>query len=302
MLAAAKLLEPLAERLGHLEHVTQVLQLQLARLSESVLVQLDGRMRSVEEELEKLRAVEKGVEKEVEVEEVEDENGGQSVNPQLNLVVSQLGNPSAMVTVEVRAREKVQDLKTKAHEQLTVWTRFCDELGGESQLPALKECKLRKEKDQAVLDDRKRLCQCGLADGDELQLGPATSSEAEALPTGVAAKEEDADKEEPDVGNAIVHLLVVHSLGEVNIEARPSEKVFSVKKRALEQLEVWCRFTDVCNDGSPASASLPSLEGSKLYASGSGDGGLLPQPLAEGQTVAGAGLHVGAKLFLRAAG
>lgn len=34
MLAAAKLMEPLAARVGHLEHVTQVLQLQLARLTE----------------------------------------------------------------------------------------------------------------------------------------------------------------------------------------------------------------------------------------------------------------------------
>lgn len=32
-------------------------------------------------------------------------------------------------------------------------------------------------------------------------------------------------------------------------QARRSETVLSVKKRALEQLDVWCRFTDVCNDG-----------------------------------------------------
>lgn len=86
-------------------------------------------------------------------------------------------------------------------------------------------------------------------------------------------------------------------------QARRSETVLSVKKRALDQLEVWCRFTDVCNEGielnsrsvlrffqvwqlkvwnlrrlsqrnfrgNNASAALPTLEGSKLYASGSGD-------------------------------
>ena len=94
-------------------------------------------------------------------------------------------------------------------------------------------------------------------------------------------------------------------------QARRSETVLSVKKRALDQLEVWCRFTDVCNEGidlssrsvlrffgsskfghlkcgifvdfqnaqfpqgNDASAALPTLEGSKLYASGSGD---LPMP------------------------
>ncbi|CAK9051682.1 Hypothetical protein SCF082_LOCUS28351 [Durusdinium trenchii] len=208
-----------------------------------------------------------------------------------------------MVTVEVRAREKVQDLKTKAHQQLAVWARFCDELGSQAELPPLKDCKLSRASNKEVLDDRKRLAHCGLENGDELHLGTdhAVVSPDLALNQGQLGQEIVPILDEPeDMCSPIVHLLVAHALGEVNIEARRSETVLSVKKRALEQLDVWCRFTDVCNDGSDSSAKLPALEVAKLYASGSGDGLLLPQPLVESCSLAQCGLQAGAKLFLRA--
>lgn len=297
MLAAAKLLEPLAERVGHLEHVTQVLQLQLARLTESVLVQLDGRMRTMECDLLKLQQVSpaNGA-----GEEEEEDTGGQVPNPQISLVVSQSNNPSAMVTVEMRARDKVQDLKIKAHEQLSVWTRLCNELGEQEELPPLKNCRLSRKVDEGrlpeFLEDRKRLGQCGLENGDELQLAADVPHEAmESRPRLPSTVDEETDMISP-----IVTLMVTHHLGEVNIEARRSETVLSVKKRSLEQLEVWCRFTDVCNDGNDAIAALPPLEASKLYASGSGDGVLIPQPLEDRSTLAQCGLQAGAKLFLRA--
>eukprot|EP00435_Cladocopium_sp_Y103_P041186 s1062_g11.t1 len=293
MLAAAKLLEPLAERVGHLEHVTQVLQLQLARLTESVLVQLDGRMRTMECDLLKLQqasqvspANDAGTE-----DDEEEDTGGQVPNPQISLVVSQSSNPSAMVTVEMRARDKVQDLKIKAHEQLSVWMRLCNELGEQEELPPLKNCRLSRQVDEGqlheFLEDRKRLGQCGLENGEELQLTadvPQVAMESRPrLPSSV--------DEETDTISPIVNLMVAHHLGEVNIEARRSETVLSVKKRSLEQLEVWCRFTDVCNDGNDATAALPPLEASKLYASGSGDGVLIPQPLDDRSTLAQCGLQ-----------
>lgn len=300
MLAAAKLLEPLAERVGHLEHVTQVLQLQLARLTESVLVQLDGRMRTMECDLLKLQQTSQvSPANGAGQEEEEEEDTGQVPNPQISLVVSQSSNPSAMVTVEMRARDKVQDLKIKAHEQLSVWMRLCNELGEQEELPPLKNCRLSRKVDegrlQEFLEDRKRLGQCKLENGDELQLTAEPHEAMDSRPRVPSRVDEETDMISP-----IVNLMVTHHLGEVNIEARRSETVLSVKKRSLEQLEVWCRFTDVCNDGNDATAALPPLESSKLYASGSGDGVLIPQPLDDRSTLAQCGLKAGAKLFLRA--
>jgi len=280
-----------------------VLQLQLARLTESVLVQLDGRMRMVECDLLKLqRASEVSPANNLEKEEEEEDDGGQAPNPQISLVVSQSNNASAMVTVEVRARDKVLDLKTKAHQQLSVWSRLCTEVGEQEELPSLQNCRLSRKKEneglQEFLDDRKRLVQCGLQNGDELQLATQLSYPAQS--SSVEGQSLPLEDEEVDMFSPIMNLMVAHRLGEVNVEARRSETVLSVKKRALDQLEVWCRFTDVCNEGNDASAALPTLEGSKLYASGSGDGLLLPQPLDERSSLAQCGLQAGAKLFLRA--
>lgn len=50
-------------------------------------------------------------------------------------------------------------------------------------------------------------------------------------------------------------------------QARRSETVLSVKKRALDQLEVWCRFTDVCNERIDLSSRSVRFFGSSVLPS-----------------------------------
>ncbi|CAJ1372468.1 unnamed protein product [Effrenium voratum] len=263
-----------------------MLQLQLARLTECVLVQLDGRMRSLEQDLRKVSGQRLEADTSAALSSGSDEPGD-GFNPPLSLVVSQSGNPSAVVTVEARARDKVQDVKTQAHQQLAIWTRFCNlELEEAQELPPLSACRLSKSEGD-LLDDRKRLSQCRVSNGDELQLGPR--SEASDARRGSRGREV-PNVEEEDMPSTIIDVLVSHPRGEVNIEARSSEQVLALKRRALQQLEVWCRFSDAC-DGDHG-AALPTLEEARLYAAGSGDGHVLPQPLEERRSLRACGLQV----------
>ncbi|CAE7394145.1 unnamed protein product [Symbiodinium natans] len=220
--------------------------------------------------------------------------------------ISRQNKEGAMVTVEVRARDTVRELKSKAYHQLSVWNRFTDfDAEASSELPPLGSCRLgrRDGGDIKLLDDRKRLRHCGLVDGEELQLmvvpQPPASQAAAQTPQpqgGCADAPEEATETLPTVR---LNVLVAHALGEVNIEAWSSETVLAVKKRAHAQLEVWCRFADACSEEG-ATSSLPGLAQSRLHAAGSGDGTLLPHPLDERASLARCGLQDGAKLFLRA--
>lgn len=317
MLAAARLLEPLAERVGRLEHTTQVLQLQLARLTECVLGQLDSRMRLLEQDVVQLRSAPgsqvaasgpSSPKEEPDELEEEEADGAPGTNPQLNIVVSQQNKEGAVVTVEVRARDTVKELKSKAYHQLSVWNRFTDPDGVDEDsaaLPPLSSCRLARKKgeEKKALEDRKRLCQCGLADGEELQLLAAPDARSRAADAQTPSPEGDTDIPEASVEvlpTVRLNLLVAHALGEVNIEAWSSETVLAIKQRAHAQLEVWCRFADACSEEGAAS-SLPALAQSRLYAAGSGDGTVLPHPVDERSSLARCGLQDGAKLFLRAA-
>lgn len=331
------LLEPLAERIGHLEHVTQVLQLQLARLQEVVFSQLDERMQTVEEllkrhgigeESQKLSSGQHQPESASSPQallspvssashpvilksppEREDETGGQHSNSQIHIVVRQQDQPEAIVTVEARQQDRIKDLKSQAYEQLSVWHRFRSLASEDSTeaLPPLIDCRLSLAgfDHEEPLEEERRLADYSFANEAEVVMLTGTQV-AEALNVRFLQDKryvQSGDSNDADQQQAtLVNLLVAHSSGEVNIEARTSETILAVKTRSHQQLEIWCRFTALSGDEADmAGGGLPSIERCRIYSAGSSDGLHLPQLLEEHSILAECGLRDGSKLFLRAA-
>eukprot|EP00930_Biecheleria_cincta_P065211 TRINITY_DN5091_c0_g1_i1.p1 TRINITY_DN5091_c0_g1~~TRINITY_DN5091_c0_g1_i1.p1 ORF type:complete len:340 (+),score=72.27 TRINITY_DN5091_c0_g1_i1:45-1064(+) len=327
------LLEPLAERIGHLEHVTQVLQLQFARLQDMVLSQLDERMQAVEDLLkghglneESQKPSLRQHQPEAHFPQVssalfapisaipsqeEDETGGQRTNSQLHIVVKQQDQPEAMVTVEARMQDRVKDVKSQAYQQLSVWHRFRSLASDDTEvLPPMTDCRLSLvgSKPGQPLEEERRLAEYGLTNEAEVLL--LTQAQAQLFSIHVQPlqenrslhSEEDNQRDQESSQTMLVNLLVAHSSGEVNIEARTSETILAVKTRAHQQLEIWNRFTALSGDEADlAGGGLPSLERCRMYSAGSSDGLHLPRPLEEHSILAECGLQDGSKLFLRAA-
>jgi len=137
--------------------------------------------------------------------------------------------------------------------------------------------------------------------GAQGQGGPLGAAAEEFLSASEDDSGDDDEVAEDGGSNLRLNFVVKHrdstgaSCGEISVACRSLERIAVVKKRAHEQLSVWCRFNSLGDDSAP---SLPLLGSCRLYIEG--DGGRRRR-LRDRRLVAACGLEDGMRLFLMTA-